>query len=46
MRVETFGLGHFAQARAFCAKAVLTKEARIRDFHAIGDDKAVFRTLL
>lgn len=40
--VETSGLREFERARAFYRANDFDEEARIRDFHASGDDKVVF----
>lgn len=44
--VETSGLPAFARTRAFYRRLGYTKEARIRDFYAAGEDKIVFRKAL
>lgn len=43
---ETSGLPSYERARAFYAKCGYEEEARIREFYAAGDDKAVFRKAL
>jgi ribosomal protein S18 acetylase RimI-like enzyme len=44
--VETSGLPSYDRTRAFYAKCGYEKEACIRDFYAVGDNKVVFRKVL
>lgn len=44
--VETSGLPDFERARVFYSRNGYEREARIRDFYELGDDKIIFRKAL